>query len=55
MAGIARDIAFTIPENREQDVYIKYDNVSLPSITANSFSTACTAVRLLKNLKIQMH
>jgi hypothetical protein len=55
MAGIARNIAFTISENREQDVYVKYGNVSLPSITANSFSTARTAVKLLKNLKIQMH
>ena len=33
MAGIARDITFTISENREQEVYIKYGNVSLPSIT----------------------
>jgi hypothetical protein len=40
MAGIARDNAFTISENREEDVYIKYGNVSLPSITANSFLTA---------------
>jgi len=40
MAGIARDIVFTISENREQDEYIKYGNVSLLSITANSFSTA---------------
>jgi len=40
MAGIARDIAFTISENREQNVYIKYGNVSLPSIAASSFSTA---------------
>lgn len=55
MAGIARDIAFTISENRKQDVYLKYGNVSLPSITANSFSTPQTAVKYIRNLKIQMH
>jgi len=40
MAGIARDTAFTVSESREQDVYIKYGNASLPSIAASSFSTA---------------
>jgi hypothetical protein len=40
MAGTARDIDFTVSENREQDVYINCGTVFLPSIKANSSSTA---------------